>query len=204
MKLYYSPGACSLSPHIVLQESGLPYSTVKVDLRQQPHLTEDGVDFSTVNPKGYVPALVLDNGTLLTEGPAIVQYIGDLVPEKKLVPLPGTFERVHLQEWLNFVGTELHKPLGMLWDPGMPADAKAHIRKRLEKRFAWVDQQLTGREYLAGSHFSVADAYLFTVMSWCQYLEIPLDKWPTLQGYLGRVAERPAVQTVLKAEGLTG
>lgn len=202
MKLYYSPGACSLSPHIVLQESGLSYHTVRVDLSLQPHLTQDGIDFSTINSKGYVPALQLDNDIVLTEGPAIVQYIGDLVPEKKLVPPAGTFERVHLQEWLNFISAEIHKGFGPLWDDTTPAAVKTQCKDKLAKRFGWIEHQLSGREYLIGSRFSVADAYLFTMLNWCTYHDIALNQRPVLQAYRTRVAERPAVQAVLMAEGL--
>lgn len=202
MKLYYAPGACSLAPHIVLEEAGLPYRTVRVDLRQQPHRTEDGVDYTTINSKGYVPALSLDSGAVLTEGAAIMQYIADLVPETKLAPPPGTFERVHLQEWLHFVGTEIHKGFGPLWDDSAPLEVKTRAQERLEKRFSWIEHQLVGREYLVGSRFSVADAYLFTCMNWCNFLHIPLDKYPALTAYLARIAERPAVQAVFKAEGI--
>ena len=199
MKLYYAPGACSLSPHIVLREAGLPFTAVKVDLKTKA--MDGGGDFRALSAKGYVPLLELDNGARLSEGPAIVQYLADQAPQAKLAPAAGTFERYRLQEWLNFITSELHKQFSPLFDPLYPEDLKAKQRERLAARFDWIVQQLDGREYLVGS-FSVADAYLFTVLNWCGWTGIELAKWPALQKYVARVAARPAVVAALKAEGL--
>lgn len=203
MKLYYSPAACSLSPHIVLAESGLAYTLEKVNLRETPHRTESGVDFATINPKGYVPALLLDNGELLTEGVAIVQYIADQVPGKYLAPANGTLARYRLQETLNYIATEIHKGFGPLWSPANSQEVKDAAWEKLAKRIDWLAGQLGSKEYLLGE-YSVADAYLFTCLSWAKYLQRSLDAWPTLTAYLARVAARPAVQQALKAEGLLG
>ncbi len=203
MKLYYSPAACSLSPHIVLAESGLSYELEKVNLRETPHRTESGVEFSTINSKGYVPALQLDSGEMLTEGVAIVQYIADQVPGKYLAPANGTLARYRLQEWLNFISTEIHKGFGPLWNPANSPEAKDAAWTKLASRIDWLVAQLGGKDYLLGD-YSVADAYLFTCLSWAKYLDRSLDAWPTLAAYLARVAARPAVQQALKAEGLLG
>ena len=200
MKLYYSPGACSLSPHIVLREAGLDFELVRTDVKNKT--VPDGGDFYAVNPKGYVPALVLDNGEVLTEGPAIVQYLADLVPAKHLAPPPGSFERVRLQEWLNFISTELHKSFSPLFTPTMPEDAKAFFRERIVQRMAVVDARLEGREFLMGSTFSVADAYLFVVTSWTAHVGVDVSKLTRLGGFMARMAARPSVQAALKAEGL--
>jgi glutathione S-transferase len=200
MKLYFSPGACSMSPHIVLTEAGLNFSTEKVDLRTKR--TASGADFSAINPKGYVPALELDDGTVLTEAPAVMQYIADLVPEKKLVPPFGTLERYQLMEWLNFIGTELHKNFGPLFNPIASDDMKAAAHANLNKRYAYVAQRLEGREYLTGARFTAADAYLFTVTNWSGGLGVDLSPWPALQAFQARVAARPAVQQTMRAEGL--
>jgi glutathione S-transferase len=200
MKLYFSPGACSLSPHIVLLEAGLAFTTERVDLRTK--LTASGDDFKSVNPKGYVPALELKDGTVLTEGPAIVQFVADLAPESKLAPAAGTLERYQLMEWLNFIGTELHKNFGPLFNPAATDDMKAIARTNLSKRFGYVARQLEGRDFLTGTDFTVADAYLFTVASWAAHVQVDLSDWPSLQRFLGRVADRPAVQQALRAEGL--
>ncbi|MDD5181044.1 MAG: glutathione transferase GstA [Gallionellaceae bacterium] len=200
MKLYYSPGACSLSPHIVLVESGLAFELEKVDLSAKK--TGHGTDYWKVNPKGYVPALELDNGQVLTEGPAIVQYLADLVPQKKLAPAAGTLERYRLQEWLNFISTELHKGFSPLFNPKAPDDWKAVARELLGKRIGIVAKQLEGRSYLMGEVFTVADAYLFTVLSWARHVKLDLSPWPALPGYLDRVASRPAVHAALVEEGL--
>ena len=200
MKLYYSPGACPLSPHIVLCELGLPHELVKVDLKT--HLTESGIDFTTINPKGYVPALELDDGQLLTEGPAIVQYLADLKPAAGLLPPAGSLERARVQEWLTFIGTELHKSFSPLFNPAASADWKAAARANLERRFSYVDQALAGRDYLTGANFCVADAYLFTVTNWSGFHQMDLAPWPNLAAYQKRVMARPAVQEALRAEGL--
>lgn len=201
MKLYYSPGACSLSPHIVLREAGLDFEPVKTDLRA--HQLQDGTDYYGISPKGYVPLLELDNGERLTEGPAIVQYIADQVPEKNLAPANGTMARYRLQEWLNFLSAEVHKGFGTLFAPGMPDEAKTIAKTRAGKRLEWVDQQLEGKDYLLGDSFSVADAYLFTVASWAPHVGLDLSAMKNLQAFQARMAARPAVQAALKAEGLS-
>jgi glutathione S-transferase len=200
MKLYYTPGACSLSPHIVLCELGLPHDLEKVDLRT--HQTESGVDFSTINAKGYVPALVLDDGQLLTEGPAIVQYLADRKPEAGLLPPAGSLERTRVQEWLTFIGTELHKSFSPLFNPAASADWKAAGLANIERRFGLLEKTLSGREYLMGSTFCVADAYLFTVVNWTRFQNIDLAPWPNLLAYHQRVMARAGVQAALRSEGL--
>jgi glutathione S-transferase len=200
MKLYYSPGACSLSPHIVLRESGLAFEPVLASTKT--HKLADGTDYYGINPKGYVPLLELDNGERLSEGPVIVQYIADQVPAKKLAPANGTMARYRLQEWLNFITSELHKGFSPLFNPAMPEEAKALSRTRLTDRLSWVDTQLEGRDYLMGAKFSVADAYLFTVAGWGKYVGVDIAPMKNLSAYMARVAARPAVQAALKAEGL--
>ncbi|MBV6409439.1 MAG: glutathione transferase GstA [Burkholderiales bacterium] len=200
MKLYYSPGACSLSPHIALREAGLAFDLVKTDLRSKQ--TEDGGDYRQINPKGYVPALALDDGQVLTEGPVIVQYIADRVPEKKLAPPNGSMERLRLQEWLNFITSEIHKSFSPLFNPQASEDWKAGARALLERRIDYVAQALEGRSYLMGDTFSVADCYLFTTLNWASFVNIDLGRWPAIGDYLQRVGARPAVQAALKAEGL--
>ncbi|OIQ80078.1 glutathione S-transferase GST-6.0 [mine drainage metagenome] len=200
MKLYHKPGACSLSPHIVLREAGLAFELERVDLASKK--TGSGGDYFGVNPKGYVPALALDDGQLLTEGPAIVQYLADLVPEKRLAPPAGTMERVRLQEWLNFIATELHKGFSPLYNPRAPEEWKGVARELLAKRIALVAERLTGRDYLMGDAFTVADAYLFTVLNWAAFAKVDLSPWPVLGAYQARVAARPAVRAALLAEGL--
>jgi glutathione S-transferase len=200
MKLYYAPGACSLSPHIVLLEAGLEATLVKVDTKT--HKTEDGGDYYAVNPKGYVPLLELDDGDRLTEGPAIVQYIADRNPGSKLAPAAGAMERYHLQEWLNFITAELHKQFSPLFQPTTPAEYKEMLKEKIGKRFDWVAQQLQGKDYLMGSTFTVADAYLFTMLSWVKHVGIDLSRWPVLTAYQLRVAARPKVREAMIAEGL--
>ena len=200
MKLFYAPGACSLSPHIALCEAGISAELVKVDLGTKK--TAAGEDFTAINPNGYVPALQLDDGSVLTEGPAIVQYIADRAPEKKLAPANGTFERYHLQSLLNFIGTELHKNCSPLFNPKSSDDTKQAAKKLLERRLGYVDSLLAKGPYLMGEQFSVADGYLFTVLSWTKPMNIDLSSWPRLGEYINRVAARPAVQEALKAEGL--
>ncbi|UBM23655.1 glutathione transferase GstA [Pseudomonas sp. p1(2021b)] len=201
MKLFYSPGACSLSPHIVLNELGLPYSVEKVDLKR--HTTADGADYYTINAKGYVPALQLDNGEVLTEGPAIVQYLADQKPQANLLPPAGSLERARVQEWLNFIGTEVHKTLAALFNPSITPEARNKTIDTFGKRLGFVEQALQGRDYLTGQTFSVADAYLFTIVNWAPMLGIDLSPWPTVVQFQKRVANRPAVQKTLQAEGLT-
>jgi glutathione S-transferase len=200
VKLYYSPGACSLSPHIALREAGLPFDMVQVDLKTK-HMAGGG-DFTEVNGKGYVPVLQLEDGQVLTEGPAIVQYVADRRPEMKLAPAAGTIERYRLQEWLNFVTSELHKSFGPLFNPSTSADWKQAILALLGRRFDWLAPKLAGRDYLMGQQFTVADGYLFTVLNWGQWVNVDLARWPAIAQYRDRVAERPKVRDALKAEGL--
>ena len=200
MKLYYSPGACSLSPHIVLREAGLAFEPVLASTKT--HKLQDGTDYYGINPKGYVPLLELDNGERLTEGPAIVQYIADQVPAKKLAPTAGTMARYRLQEWLNFITSELHKSFSPLFNPAMPEEGKALYRTRLGERFKWVDGQLAGKNYLMGEDFSVADAYLFVVAGWSKHVGVDISGLANLGAFMARVGARPAVQEALKAEGL--
>lgn len=200
MKLYFSPGACSLSPHIVLREAGLAFDVIPVDLAQ--HTLPDGSDYYAVNAKGAVPVLELDNGELLTEGVAIVQYIADLVPGKDLAPPHGTWQRYRLLETLNFIATELHKGFGPLANPAMPQEAKALAATKLKSSLKWIDAKLAGNQYLMGDQFTVADAYLFTVSNWAPYFDIDLSGFIHLLAFRARVAARPAVQEALEAEGL--
>lgn len=200
MKLYYSPGACSLSPHIVLNEAGLPFEKIKADTKTK--VLPDGSDYRSVNPLGYVPLLELDDGTRITEGPAIVQYIADQVPAKKLAPPNGTMERVNLQSWLNFVTSELHKGFSPLFNPSMPDEAKKIFRERLGTRFAHLDKHLAGNDYLMGKDFSVADAYAFVVSNWAGRVDVDLSSYANILAWRKRVGARPAVQDAMKAEGL--
>jgi len=200
MKLYYSPGACSLSPHIALREAGLPFELVLASTKTKK--LQDGSDFYAINSKGSVPVLELDNGQRLTEGPAIVQYIADLAPASKLAPANGTWERYRLQEWLNYITSELHKGFSPLFNPATPEETKTQVRAALQARLSWVNQQLEGKQYLLGDQFSVADAYLFVVSNWGQYVGVEIAELSNLVALRGRVAGRPAVQEALKAEGL--
>ena len=200
MKLYYSPGACSLSPHIVLNETGLPYEAVLASTKTKK--LQDGTDYYSINSKGYVPTLELDDGTRLTEGPAIVQYLADQVPDKKLAPANGTMPRYRLQEWLNFITSELHKGIGGIFNPAMPEEAKALMREKATSRLKWVDEQLAGKDYLMGSAFSVADAYLFVVTNWTGPLGIDISSMKNLGAFMERMRARPAVQAAMKDEGL--
>jgi glutathione S-transferase len=200
MKLYYSPGACSLSPHIALEESGLPYEAILAPTKTK--VLPDGSDFRQVNPLGYVPYLVLDDGTGLREGPAIVQYIADQAPGKKLAPANGTLARYQLQSWLNFIGTELHKGFGPLFNPAVGDDAKAVFKAKLLERLTWVDGELAGKTWLTGEDFTVADGYLFTVTNWTRPMAIDISGLKNLVAWRERVAARPAVQAAMKAEGL--
>ena len=200
MKLYYSPGACSLSPHIVLREAGISFEPVMTSTKT--HKLQDGTDYYTINPKGYVPLLELDNGERLSEGPAIVQYIADQVPAKKLAPANGTMARYRLQEWLNFTTSEIHKTYSPLFNPAVPEDYKTMAKAKLVDRYRWVDAQLEGKSFLLGESFSVADAYLFTVTNWAKHVGIDISGFKNLAAFMGRVAARPAVQEAMKAEGL--
>ena len=188
MKLYYSPGACSLSPHIALREAGLAFEPVLAPTKT--HQLADGTDYYTINPLGYVPLLELDDGTRLREGPAIVQYIADQVPQKNLAPAPGTLARYRLQEWLTFIGTEIHKSFSPLFMAAMPDEGKQIYRDRLAKRFAWLDTQLAGKDFLMAEHFTVADAYLFVVMRWAKPMHIDLSSVPNLAAHHARVGQR--------------
>jgi glutathione S-transferase len=202
MKLYYSPGACSLSPHIVLREAGLAFEPVLASTKT--HQLADGTDYYSLNPLGYVPLLELDDGTRLREGPAIVQYIADQVPTKYLAPANGTLPRYRLQEWLTFIGMEIHRSFSPLFNSQIPEDAKKIYRDRLAKRFQWLDGELAGKDVLMGKHFSVADAYLFTVTRWARPMNVDLTPFPNLRAHHERVGARPAVQEALKVEGLLG
>ena len=198
MKLYFSPGACSLSPHIALLESGLPFTLELASTKT--HQLKDGTDFYTINPLGYVPVLELDNGQCLREGPAIVQYIADQAPASKLAPANGTWERYQLQEWLTFIGTEIHKTFSPLFNPNMPDSAKELFRAQILKRLTWVDSQLAGKDYLTGAQFTVADGYLFTVCGWTKFVGIDVSALANLGKFLERVGARPAVQKAIADE----
>ena len=200
MKLYYSPGACSLSPHIALLEAGLPYDLVKVDLRAKK--LENGDDFLKVNPKGQVPALALDSGELVTEGPVIVQMIADKAAAKNLAPARDSAERYKLQEWLNFITGELHKNFSPLFSPVLSDDTKAFFKDRLMGKFKYIDGALAGHDYLLGKQFTVADGYLFTMLCWADRMKFDLSALPNLLAYKARVAARPKVQEALTKEGL--
>jgi glutathione S-transferase len=200
MKLYFTPGACSLSVHIALHESGLPFEAEKVDLRGKK--TADGGDYFAVNPRGAVPALVLDNGQVLTECAVLLQYVADQAPEKNLAPAFGTLERYRTMEALNFVSSELHKGFGPLWNPATPDAYKAVVVENLSKRFADLNAHFEKHAFLANDTFSVADAYLFVVTSWSKYVKLDLSPWPALGAFMGRMADRAGVQAALKAEGL--
>lgn len=202
MKLYYAPAACSLASHIALKEAGLAFDAETADLKSKK--TASGADFMALTGnKGYVPALQLDDGTVLCEGAAILQYVADQAPASKLAPANGTVARYQLQEWLNYVATEVHKTFGPLWNPAASAEAKEGAKVMLGKRFDWLSEQLAGKDYLTGSTFTVADAYLFTVLNWTGFVGMDLAKsHPVLGAYQARVAARPGVQAALKAEGL--
>ena len=200
MKLYYSPGACSLSPHITLLEAGLPYDLVKVDVRAKK--LENGDDYFQVNPKGQVPALGLDNGEIMTEGPVIVQMIADQAVGKNLAPAQGTAERYRLQEWLNFITTELHKNFSPLFNPTIPDEVKTFFKDRIMGKFKYADQKLAGQDYLMGKQFTVADGYLFTMLRWAEGNKMDLSGLSNLMAFKERVGARPKVQEALTKEGL--
>ena len=200
MKLYYSPGACSLAPHIVLNELGQPYDLEKVDLRAKT--TETGADFTAINPKGQVPTLELAKGEVLTEVATILQYLSDKAKDSKLLPAFGSMERYRAMETLNFVASELHKGIGGLFNPAMPEDGKKAIIARVSRSLGWLDKQLANRPYLLGNSYSVADAYAFTVLGWTRHVNIDLSPYAHIVAYLDRVGQRPAVQAALKKEGL--
>lgn len=200
MKLYYTPGACSLAPHISLREAGVPFELVKTDIGTKK--LEDGSDFLAVNPKGYVPALKLDNGEVLTENGALLQYIGDRNPAAKLLPAAGTMERYHVLEWLGFVSSEIHKSYSPLFSPASNDGAKAYARGNLTNRLAWLNGALGSKKYLTGDTFTVADAYLFVMLTWAGHVGIDLGQWPNLKRLQETVGARPHVVAALKAEGL--
>jgi glutathione S-transferase len=201
MKLYYAPGACSLSPHIVLREAGFQFESEKVDLAT--HKTESGADFYSINPKGYVPALVLDDGQVLTEGAAIIQYLADLKPEAHLAPRPGTLERARMEEQLIFIAAELHKAYGPLFSPSASQDAQAAARREVARRLDQVERQLgDGRPYLLGHQFSIADIYMFVVAGWAGQKGLVMERWPKVSAFLERVGSREAVRAAVAAEGL--
>ena len=200
MKLYFSPGACSLSPHIVLRETGMKFDLEQVN--NQEKKTKSGTDYWTINAKGQVPVLEFDNGERLTEGPVIVQWIADQNPASGLVPPAGKLERYRVQEWLNFITSELHKTFGPIFRPTTPDAFKALSKENLGKRFDWLDKQLAGKDYLMGKQFTVADAYLFVLLGWTRPTQIDLARWPNLAAFHKRVSARPKVQEALQAEGL--
>lgn len=200
MKLYYAPGACSLSPHIVAREAGLDVQLEKVDTKA--HTYGSGADFYKVNPKGYVPALEIKAGEVLTEGPAIVQYLGDQKPQSGVVPPAGSIERYRVQEMLGYINSELHKTYSPLFNPNTKPEQAEERKEYLRKRYKYLDEQLAGKEYLVGGKFTAADAYLFTVTNWAQHVKLDLSGYPNLQAFQKRVAGRPAVQQAMKEEGL--
>ena len=200
MQLYFAPGACSLASHIVLRESGLPFDLKKTDTKSKK--LEDGSDYFAVNSKGAVPALRLDDGQVLTEGPVILQYIADQKPESRLAPKAGTLERYRLLEWLNYITSEVHKTFSPLFNPAANDAVKAYTTQMLEKKFDWINQQLAGKQYLTGDQFTIADAYLFVVANWSNFVGVDLGRWPALKAFQDRVAARPKVQEALAAEGL--
>jgi glutathione S-transferase len=200
VKLYYTPGSCSLATHIVAREADIAVDLVKVDLAT--HKTATGDDYTKTNPKGYVPAILLDRGEVLTEAAALLQYLGDLKPQMGLLPPVGTLDRFRVIEWLTFISAELHKGFSPLWDNGAPEATKQAARDRLANRFSYLNRHLAGRLYLTGDAFTVADAYCFTIVSWCNFLKVDLAPYPTLGVYLQRVAARPKVREALTTEGL--
>lgn len=199
MQLYYAPGTCSLSPHIVAREAGIDIDLVRVDLATK--LTDTGADYRRINPKGSVPALAIGEGRMLTEGPALVQFLADLRPDSGLAPANGSFERYRLQEWLNWISTELHKTFSPLWRKDTPQDAQQAAKNVLAQKFAYLDQHLGTSPYLLAD-FSIADAYAFAVLGWAKFFAIDLARWPNVGGYVARIAARPAVRAALAAEGL--
>jgi glutathione S-transferase len=200
MKLYYSPGACSLASHIALEEAKLPYSLVEVDLGAKR--TADGGDYHAINEKGYVPSLMLDDGAILTENAIVLQYIADRNPGSDLAPAHGTFARYRLGEWLNFIASEIHKGFGPLWNPKAPEETRAIARGNLGKRFAYIEKRLASTPYLMGDTFTIADAYLFVMLSWTGHLGVDISSFPHLRDFRARVKSRPAVQKAMRDEGL--
>ena len=200
MKLYYSPGACSLSVHITLHEAGMAFTPITAPTKT--HKLADGTDYYSINPLGYVPLLELDDGTRLMEAPALMQYIADQVPDKHLAPANGTVARAQVNGWLNFISSELHKNFAPLFSPATPADYKPAVTERLLSRFKWTDEQLAGKQYLVGNTFSVADVYLFNVSNWAPLVKVDLSGFTNIAAFRTHMRERPAVQAAMKAEGL--
>ena len=200
MQLYYSPGACSLASHIALREAGLNVDLKRADTKTKK--LEDGSDYFAVNSKGAVPALRLDNGQVLTEGPVILQYLADQKPESGLAPKAGSLERYRLQEWLNYITSEVHKTFSPLFNPAADDNVKAYAKLNIEKRFEWLNKQLAGKQYLTGNQFTIADAYLYVVANWSNFVGIDLGRWPDLKAFQDRVAARPKVKEAMEAEGL--
>ncbi|MEE1657326.1 glutathione transferase GstA [Microvirga sp. CF3062] len=200
MKLYYFPGACSLAPHIVAREAGIALTLEKVDLANRT--TETGASYTAINPNGYVPALGLQEGSVLTEASVIIQYLADSQPAADLAPAHGTMERYRLLEWIGFISTEIHKGFGPLWNPATPDAVKIATKERLASRFAYLDKKLGSQPFLMGDTFTIADAYLFTVVNWTNFHAIDISPFPNLQAFQARIAARPAVQQALEAEGL--
>jgi glutathione S-transferase len=200
MKLYYTPGACSMAVHIALREAGLPFDLEKVDLRSKR--TQGGEDYARINPKGYVPALQLEDGSIMTEAGVCVQYVADLAPQSELAPVAGTMARYRLMEWINFTATEIHKTFGPLFDASISEELRQRQIGLLGKRFAHLEERLSEQEFVTGAKFTSADAYLFTVLNWTHVVKMELARWPSLKDYTRRVAERPAVRETMKAEGL--
>jgi glutathione S-transferase len=200
MQLYFSPGACSLAPHIILRETGIPFELKRVDTKTKKLV--DGADYLAVNSKGAVPALRLDDGQVLTEGVVIMQYLADRKPESRLLPSAGTFDRYRVLEWLNYLTSEVHKSFSPLFNPNAGAEVKAYTQANLEKKLDWTNAQLGAKKFLTGDTFTIADAYLFTLINWTYFVGIDLGRWPALKEFHGRVAARPTVQEALSAEGL--
>jgi len=200
MQLYYAPGVCSLASHITLREAGANFDLARADIKTKK--LADGGDFYAVNSKGSVPVLELDDGQFLTEGPAILQYIADRHPAAKLAPPNGTLERARLQEWLNYITSELHKTFTPLFDQKADPAVKEYFQNVLSKKLDWLNGALTGKTYLTGNDFTIADAYAFVVLNWTNFIGVDLAKWPAIQAFQARVAARPKVQEALAAEGL--
>ena len=201
MKLYYSPGACSLSVHIALHEAGMTFTPIKAPTKT--HKLDDGTDYYSINPLGYVPLLELDDGSRLMEAPALLQYIADQVPGKHLAPANGTVARAQVNGWLNFISSELHKNFAPLFSPLTPADYKPVVTEKLLSRFKWTDEQLAGKQYLVGDTFSVADIYLFNVSNWAQGVKLDISGFANITAFRAHMAQRPAVLTAMRTEGLT-
>jgi glutathione S-transferase len=200
MKLYFAPGTCSLASHIALREAGIACDLEKVDLRSKQ--TASGEDFTAINPKGYVPALRLDNGELLTENIAVLTYVGDQDPAKKLAPPAGSLERYRFAEWLGFINSEIHKSHSIFFNPAARDDVKQLYRAAITRRYTWLQEVLSTRQFLMGDDFTAADAYLFTVLRWAPVAGVDVAQWPALKGYAERIGSRPRVQDALRAEGL--